>query len=189
VAWWFIAPILISIGAVTFAIIVARDPAFPAWPFFAVAIVCGLFAWLLYEDDGAERALLRATAGMVMLAIGVFAIILPWLRPVFPSVTLARVLHDAGCRHPLAASAGYEEPSLVFLAGTETRLTDAASAAEFLNGGACRFAFIETRQERAFALRAEAIGLQYTRGTRVDGYNISTGRPISIAVFASAGAP
>jgi hypothetical protein len=126
---------------------------------------------------------------MVMLAIGVFAIVLPWLRPVFPSVTLARVLHDAGCRHPLAASAGYEEPSLVFLAGTETRLTDASSAADFLNGGACRFAFIESRQERAFALRAEAIGLQYSRGTRVDGYNISTGRPISIAVFASAGAP
>ena len=150
-AWWFIAPILISIAAVTFAIIVARDPAFPAWPFFAVAIICGLFAWLLYEDDGAERALLRATAGMVMLAIGVFSIIMPWLRPVFPSVALARVLHDAGCAHPLAASAGYEEPSLVFLAGTETRLTDAASAADFLNGGACRFAFIESRQERAFA--------------------------------------
>ena len=54
-AWWFFAPILISIAAVTFAIIVARDPAFPAWPFFAVAVICGLFAWLLYEDDGAER--------------------------------------------------------------------------------------------------------------------------------------
>jgi hypothetical protein len=99
------------------------------------------------------------------------------------------VLHDAGCAHPLAASAGYEEPSLVFLVGTETRLTDASSAADFLNGGTCRFAFIESRQERAFALRAEAIGLQYTRGPRVDGYNISTGRPISIAVFAAAGAP
>src|SRR5580704_7479108 len=61
-AWWFFAPIIISIAAVTFAVIVARDPAFPAWPFFAVAIICGLFAWLLYEDDGAERALLRATA-------------------------------------------------------------------------------------------------------------------------------
>src|SRR5580700_12092563 len=47
IMWWFIAPILISIGTVTFAIIVARDPAFPAWPFFAVAFVCGLFAWLL----------------------------------------------------------------------------------------------------------------------------------------------
>jgi hypothetical protein len=148
-----------------------------------------LFAWLLYEDDGAERAVLRATAGMMMLAIAVFSIIMPWLRPVFPSVTLARVLHDAGCAHPLAASAGYEEPSLVFLAGTETRLTDAANAADFLNGGACRFAFVESRQERAFARRADAIGLQYTRGLRVDGYNVSTGRPISIAVFASAGAP
>ena len=37
------------------------------------------------------------------------------------------------------------------------------------------------------ALRAEAIGLQYTRGPRVDGYNVSTGRPISI-VAAAAGA-
>ena len=43
--------------------------------------VCGLFAWLLYEDDGAERALLRATSGMVLLAIAVFSIVLPWLRP------------------------------------------------------------------------------------------------------------
>ena len=133
--------------------------------------------------------MLRATAGMVLLAIGVFSIIMPWLRPVFPSVTLARILHDADCRHPLAASSGYEEPSLVFLTGTETRLTDAASAADFLNGGACRFAFIESRQERSFALRAQAIGLQYSRGPQVDGYNISIGRPISIAVFASVGAP
>ncbi len=125
--WWFLAPILISIGAVTFAIIVARDPAFPAWPFFAVAIVCGLFAWQLYEDDGAERSFLRATAGMVMLAIGVFAVIVPSLRPVFPTVTLAHVLRNAGCEHPVAASAGYEEPSLVFLAGTKTRFTDAAA--------------------------------------------------------------
>jgi 4-amino-4-deoxy-L-arabinose transferase-like glycosyltransferase len=189
VAWWLIAPILISIAAVTFAVIVARDPAFPAWPFFAVAIICGLFAWRLYEDDGAERSLLRATAGMVLLAIGVFSIIIPWLRPVFPSVTLARVLRDAGCRHPVAASAGYEDPSLIFLAGTETLLTDASGAADFLNGGSCRFAFIETHQELAFALRAEAIGLQYTRRPRVDGFTISNGRPISIAVFASAGAP
>jgi 4-amino-4-deoxy-L-arabinose transferase-like glycosyltransferase len=189
VAWWLIAPILISIAAVTFAVIVTRDPAFPAWPFLAAAIICGLLAWLLYEDDGAERSLLRATAGMVLLAIGVFSIIMPWLRPVFPSVTLARVLRDAGCRHPVAASAGYEDPSLIFLAGTETLLTGASSAADFLNGGSCRFAFIETRQERAFALRAEAIGLQYTRGPRVDGFNISNGRPISIAIFASAGAP
>ena len=99
------------------------------------------------------------------------------------------MLRDSDCEHPLAASAGYEEPSLVFLAGTATRFTDADGAADFLRQGSCRFAFIEARQERAFALRAEAIGLRYDRGPRIEGYNISNGQPITIAVFESAGAP
>ena len=60
--WWFIGPILISVATVTLAIVLARDPAIPAWPFFAVAIVCGLFAWVLYEPDGAELSMLRVTA-------------------------------------------------------------------------------------------------------------------------------
>ncbi len=187
--WWFIAPMLISVATVSLAIFVARDPAFPAWPFFAVAVVCGLFAWLLYEPDGAELSIVRATAGSILMAIGVFSITIPWLRTVFPSVTLAGILHNASCAHPVAASAGYEEPSLVFLAGTATHLTDASSAADFLEGGDCRFAFIEARQERAFALRAEAIGLRYDRGQHVDGFNMSTGQRISIAVFTSATAP
>ena len=187
--WWFIGPMLISVATVTLAIVLARDPAIPAWPFFAVAIVCGLFAWVLYEPDGAELSMLRATASGVLLAIGVFSITLPWLKPVFPSVTLAKILHSANCKDPVAASAGYEEPSLVFLAGTDTRLTDASSAADFLLQGSCRFAFIEVHQERTFALRAEAIGLRYERGPTVDGYNISRGQRISIAVFQSASAP
>jgi len=99
------------------------------------------------------------------------------------------VLRDANCAHPVAASSGYEEPSLVFLAGTDTYLTDPSGAADFLRQGACRFAFIDARQERAFALRAEAIGLRYERGSRIEGFNISNGRPINIAVYQSAGAP
>ncbi len=187
--WWFIGPILLSVAAVTLAIVLARDPAIPAWPFFAVAIVCGLFAWVLYEPDGAELSMLRATGSGILLAIGVFSITLPWLKPVFPSVTLAKILHNANCKDPIAASAGYEEPSLVFLAGTDTRMIDASSAADFLLRGSCRFAFIEVHQERTFALRAEAIGLRYERGPNVEGYNISRGQRINIAVFQSASAP
>ncbi len=56
----------------------------------------------------------------------------------------------------------------MFLAGTSTELTDAAGAAEFLRGGACRFAFIEARQERNFSQRAEAIGLRYDAGPRIE---------------------
>jgi hypothetical protein len=148
-----------------------------------------LFAWQLYDDDGAERAFLRATAAAVLMAFGVYGVVVPSLGPGFPAVTLAQVLKDSSCEHPLAASAGYEEPSLVFLAGTTMRFTDAEGAADFLRQGSCRFAFVDARQERAFALRAEAIGLRYARGPRVDGFNISVGKPLTIAVFESASAP
>jgi 4-amino-4-deoxy-L-arabinose transferase-like glycosyltransferase len=188
VIWWFVAPILLSITAIAGAFVIDRDLVLPAWPFFAAAIVCGYLAWQLY-DDGAERAFTHATAAMVLISIGVYSMILPTLGPLFPSVALAGVLRESGCAHPVAASAGYGEPSLVFLAGTETRFTDASGAADFLREGDCRFAFIETHQERAFAERAEAIGLRYERRPRVEAFNFTKGRPITIAIFRSAGEP
>jgi len=188
VMWWFLGPVIISIVAVIGAIVINRDLALLAWPFFAGAIVSGLFAWQLYDDDGAERAFMRAAVAQVLLAIGIYAVIVPSFTPAFPSVALAGALHDSGCAHPVAASVGYEEPSLVFLAGTTTRFTDAAGAADFLRDGSCHFAFVDARQERDFALRAEAIGLRYDRGPRIEGYNVSIGKPITIAVFQSAGA-
>jgi 4-amino-4-deoxy-L-arabinose transferase-like glycosyltransferase len=189
VIWWFLAPILLSITAVAGAIAIDHDLVLSAWPFFAAAIVCGFLAWQLYDDEGAERALMRATAAMVLLNIGIYSMILPRLGPLFPSVALAGVLRESGCSHPVAASAGYGEPSLVFLAGTETRFTDASGAADFLHEGDCRFAFIETHQEPAFAQRAEALGLHYERGPRVEAFNLSKGQPITIAVFRTAGEP
>jgi 4-amino-4-deoxy-L-arabinose transferase-like glycosyltransferase len=188
-AWWFVAPILISVAVVVCSVIVARDLALPAWPFLAGAIVCGLFAWQLYDEDGAERSFMRAAAGMVLISFAFYALMVPWLTPIFPSVALAGVLREATCAHPVAASAGYEEPSLVFLAGTATHMTDPLGAADFLSGGDCRFAFVDARQERSFALRAEAIGLRYTRGPRIEAFNISNGKPITIVVFSSAVAP
>ena len=186
---WFLVPVIVSIIAIVAAIIISRDLVLVAWPFLAGAVVCGLFAWQLFDDDGAEHAFVRATAASVLMAIGIYAVVVPALTPAFPSVALAEVLHDASCPHPVAASVGYEEPSLVFLAGTTTHLTDAAGAADFLRQGGCRLAFIESRQERAFALRAEAIGLRYNPGPRVEAFNISIGQPITIAVFQSANAP
>jgi hypothetical protein len=91
------------------------------------------------------------------------------------SLTLARILRDSGCAQPSTAAVGYQEPSLVFLAGTDTRLTDTVGAVEFLRGGECRFALIEARQERGFAQRAEAVGLRYAAGPRIEAIN-SSGR-------------
>jgi hypothetical protein len=85
------------------------------------------------------------------------------------------------------ASAGFDEPSLVFMTDTSTLLTDGSGAADFMSQGSCRFALVEQRSERTFVARAEAIGLRYSVALRVDGYNISRGKPVSIAIYRSEG--
>ena len=149
-----------------------------AWPFVGAPLVMGLLAWRLYR--GRRRGAFAAARGRGRDPDRDRDLRLDrsrrWRRCSRAS-TLARVLRDSGCAQPqVAAAAGYHEPSLVFLAGTATRLTDGAGAADFLRGGGCRFAFVEARQERSFAQRAEAIGLRYTAGPRIEGFNISTGR-------------
>src|SRR5450759_4685184 len=79
--------------------------------------------------------------------------------------------------------------ALVFLLGTGTRFTDATGAAIFLGQGPCRFALIDARSARSFVERANAIGLHYALSQRVDGYNISIGRPVVLNVFRSTEKP
>jgi 4-amino-4-deoxy-L-arabinose transferase-like glycosyltransferase len=187
--WWFVVPTITGITGIVMLAVIGRQFGFLVWPVFGFAAFLAFLAWRLYEADGPEHSLLRAIAAAVLVAIGIFALVVPSLGQLFPSAALARVLRTSGCPQPEAAAVGYQEPSLVFLAGTTTRLTDAYEAADFLRGGECRFVFIDVHQERAFAQRAEAIGVRYSAGPRVEGYNISVGQPVSIAVFRSTGAP
>jgi 4-amino-4-deoxy-L-arabinose transferase-like glycosyltransferase len=186
-AWWFAIPALASILAVVGAILLTRQPAFLAWPLLAAAMIFGLFAWWLYEDSRAERSLLNALMAAVFLAFAVYGVVLPSLNTLFPSAEFARALRYAVCVKPKLASAGFDEPSLVFMTDTSTLLTDGSGAADFLNQGSCRFALVEQRSERAFVQRAEAIGLRYNVATRIEGYNISRGKAVSIAVYRSEG--
>jgi len=185
VIWWFLVPVIAAIAVIVGAITIGHEPLFAAWPFLAAAVACGLLAWRSYEAFGAERAFLCATAAWMLIAIATYALVVPALGPLFPSPALARVLRDSGCAHPVAASAGYEEPSLVFLAGTSIQLTGPSGAADFLLQGSCHFAFIDEHQEPAFAARAEAIGLRYDRGPPIEALNLGHVQPVTIAVMRS----
>jgi 4-amino-4-deoxy-L-arabinose transferase-like glycosyltransferase len=184
-AGWFIFPVAAAILVVTGFIVFEREPGLIAWPFATAAIIYGMFAWRLYEADGAERAALRAMIASVLLAIMVYAIAFPLLPSLFPSAVIADALHATDCPAPQVASTGYQEPSLVFLLGTKTRFTNGTGAADFLRKGRCRFALIDARSERAFVQRANAIGLRYALSQRVDGYNFSVGQKVALTVFRS----
>jgi len=186
-AWWFAIPAIGSVIAIVGAIKLTHQPAFPAWPLLAVAMIFGLIAWWLFEESRAERSLLNAVIAAAFLAAGIYGVVLPSLTTLFPSAEVARALRNVVCVGPKAAAAGFHEPSLAFMTGTDTLLTDGSGAADFLGQGTCRFALVESRSERSFVQRAEAIGLRYKVGTRIDGYNISQGKAVSIAIFRSEG--
>ena len=186
-AWWFAVPALAAVIAIVGAIKLTHQPVFPAWPILAAAMIFGLIAWWMFEDSRAERSLLNGVLAAIFLSIGIYGIVLPSLTTVFPSAEIARALRNVVCVGPKAAAAGFHEPSLVFMTGTDTLLTDGSGAADFLGQGACRFALVEARSERGFVQRAEAIGLRYDVASRIDGYNISQGRAVSIAIFRSEG--
>src|SRR6266571_2944741 len=183
---WPAVTVMLPIAAVIAVVVLRRQLGLLAWPFSAAAMIFGFLAWRFYETDGAERSLLRAAVAAIMLSVAVPGAIVPLLRPLFPSALLAYNVHP-DCERPLYASAGYHEPSLVFLFGTSTRLTDGQGAADFLLEGGCRFAFIEARHERAFVQRAEAIGLRYAPGPRVEAINETAGHSFSIAIYRSEG--
>ena len=185
--WWFAIPVVFFVGSLVLLLRYEGNLGWPAWPFLGAAMVFGFRAWWLYFVDGPERSMLRAAVTSVLLAISVYWSVLPSLAMLFPSVAIARAVRTAECPDPKVAAAGYREPSLVFLVGTDTLLTNAGGAADFLQGNKCRFAVIEASLDRTFARRAEAIGLRYTKASQFTGYNLGSGGRISLTIYKSLG--
>jgi 4-amino-4-deoxy-L-arabinose transferase-like glycosyltransferase len=186
---WFLIPLILCGVAIAGLIYLTGDLGLLAWPFAAGAVVLGYLAWRRYGTAGAEAAFLRAAAAAVLMGIAVCGVVLPRLAPVFPSVQLARAVRSAGCAAPMAASVGYDEPSLVFLLGTDTLLTNPFAAVDFLKPGGCRFALVAADLEPYFVMRAKKEGLSYRRGPVIEGFNISKGRRVSMVVFRPDRAP
>jgi 4-amino-4-deoxy-L-arabinose transferase-like glycosyltransferase len=183
---WPIFAALLPAGVIIALIYSRGQFGWLAWPFAAGSAIFGFYAWRLHDVEGVERSFARASMAALFLYVAALGVAVPLLRPVFPSRGLAEQMANTGCRNPVVASAGYHEPSLVFLVGTRTRLVDGAGAAEILRQGECRVAIIEQRHDRAFAQRAERIGLRYSlRGRLENSFNINGGKTINFSIYRS----
>jgi 4-amino-4-deoxy-L-arabinose transferase-like glycosyltransferase len=186
--WWFVLATIVAVGVIAAHVIIGRQLGLLAWPFAVGGVVMALFAWWLFESEGAERSLLRAVAASVLLAFAVFGFTLPSLPVLSVAAQTRDFLRQTRCNPPLLASAGHDGPALIFLNGTATALTDGPGAADFLRQGPCRFALVESRHERGFLRRAEAIGLRYALGVRFEGMNLGAGdggQRHSLAIYRS----
>jgi hypothetical protein len=160
-----------------------------AWlflPFALVGTAAALLAWRRYCADAVPAGIGLSLLSALSLYWGVYAVGIPSLPALWPSPRLAGYAAGMDCADPVFASAGFREPSLVFLVGTDLAMpADGNGAADFLAAGSCRMAFVERRQEEEFSARAGALGLAPRLVGRVGGINTNGGRALDIGVYRS----
>ncbi len=122
------------------------------------------------------------------LAWALLAGVLPRLYDLQISPRISEALEAAG-RHPLrnnvgpAVLAGYYEPSVVFMLGTKTILTDGAGAARSLSEDASRAAIIESKMKPEFDAELSDIGISVRALAVINGFNYSNGDTVSLTVY------
>lgn len=183
---WPVIGALIAIGALLALALLDRTTSFAAWPLLLMGFFALFTAAASVRDYGVVKASLLGIAGMVVAGFGVMQLILPNLESLWVSPRLAEVAQAESCAatQPLQlGSAGYNEPSLAFLAPGEVRFLDGAGAAEFLAEGGCRAVFVERRQEARFVRRAEGLRLRIQRGADVRGFDYNEARRVRMSLY------
>jgi 4-amino-4-deoxy-L-arabinose transferase-like glycosyltransferase len=156
----------------------------------ALAVLPAVFAWTSYRSALAGTASLAMIVAAVLVAAGVYGLAAPALQAIRVSGRLAQLTQTLPCGRPALVTAGFREPSLVFLTRSDLVMADGAGAARFLAGGDCRLAFVEAREGAAFDKAAAETGASSRLIGHVAGVNINGGRKLDIAVYASGtGAP
>jgi hypothetical protein len=88
------------------------------------------------------------------------------------------------CGTTVLASAGYHEPSLVFLLGTKTILTNVDGTAQHLLADpACALALAPVGEEKRLDDLLAGQGRSANRVARIDGVNYSSGEKMSLGLY------
>jgi hypothetical protein len=119
------------------------------------------------------------------IAIGLFSgVVLPQLDTLWPARQIALAFEaNRPCPDSVLASAGYGEPSLVFLTSTDTLLTDSAGAANHLKSSACAIAAVDANGASAFMAAFAGANPQPQVLATIQGINLSNGRPTSVTLY------
>jgi 4-amino-4-deoxy-L-arabinose transferase-like glycosyltransferase len=182
---WPVPVVLLGIALVVLGRMLDGVVPWLALLLLAAALVLAVLAWQAYRSELAGTSAVCMILASLFVALGVYGPGLQALQSIRLSGRLAQMSAQLPCGRPALATAGFREPSLVFLTRTDLVMTDGAGAAKFLAGGDCRVAFVDRRMEDAFARAAAETGAPARQIGRVAGVNINGGRKLDIAVFAS----
>ncbi len=182
---WLSRLTLFGLAVMTTAFAVAAAGGVPwftgilSWAGILAAVLALVSGWLASGMWTTRPPFVRiaGASAAAIVFMGLFtASVVPAIKPLWISPAIVSALNAARpCPESVLASVEYHEPSLVFLAGTATKLTDIKGAAAHLrDSGLCGVAVIPQAQRSAL----EALLLSGSRLTdigEVRGINYSNG--------------
>ena len=149
-------------------------------------------ALILYGSIRMKRGLwLKVCRVSVAGALLMLAPTLHFVLPGIDELWLSRQAAEAVEKHktvesireiPLA-SAGYHEPSLVFLCGTRTKLLGPEEGAELLFSAPRALCFVDGRSRETFLKKLDDLGIQGQVSIALKGFNYSKGRWVFLGLY------
>ncbi len=200
---WLIVliPALLLVGLAAAAWIMDRTIPVLALSVLGLGVAIAVLAVISIGRAQFEEGLLRALLASLLVTGAIFGPGQEALRSLKLSPRLAQSLQAVSCPKLSVMTAGYREPSLVFLTGTNLLMGSGAEAARFLQNGmaqvgavramlvqpdVCRVVFVANRERAAFDAEILKSGLTPRLVTTVTGFNINSGRKLDIAVLTTA---
>ncbi|WP_144186886.1 ArnT family glycosyltransferase [Elioraea rosea] len=189
---WFAA--LAILAALALAVPIAARSF--TWGSPLVLAAAGLLAWVGWGALRRKDLATLAAAGLILSPVVTGALlqgVLPRAEALWiaPRVVAALDAHWAatGGRPPADerpfATAGFHEPSLVFLAGTDTRLVaNGQEAAQHLAERPRGVALVRERYQAAFMAEAARLGIGVRAVGTVAGLNYSRGQRLTLVLYA-----
>ncbi|UDL91118.1 glycosyltransferase family 39 protein [Mesorhizobium sp. PAMC28654] len=188
--WWAtafgLAAVTIGIAVLSIGAPIYLAHTFSWWsiPAAAAVLAAGYLAFSRKLQVPVSRIGAAAACAGVGYAL-LFGVIAPSLKPIWLSPAIeAAVRANRPCDTTVLASAGFQEPSLVFLAGTNTLLTDVKGVAQHLLADpACALALAPVKQEQELNGVLAGQGKAANRVAMIDGINYSSGEKMSLGLY------
>ncbi|KIL98097.1 4-amino-4-deoxy-L-arabinose transferase and related glycosyltransferases of PMT family [Paramagnetospirillum magnetotacticum MS-1] len=186
--YWLWCAIGLALAAAVVIVPYQFAPSLPVMSIPSALMIAGAVlaaAWLAVKER-----MLPAVMALVLTAVTSFQVVFEGVLPSLDYLFVSRQAAELVASRPHSGAvvvAGYAEPSLVFLLGTDTVLTSGENAAQHLTKGPAALSLVSDREEEKFFAAAATLGVRPVVVGMVKGFNYSRGRKVTLTAYAVEG--